>query len=115
MAGDVLSSEAVYAHELHYGLGNGVLDPEMGHGVDESFVELRRPNQPRSLQGACWLVAGVAGGHGVRGSGEVWRVEIRRRRRRWCGARVMGRDIEGKGEVGGDERLGEGHKLFGAR
>lgn len=46
----VLPSQPVNAHELHYGLGHGVLDSQVGHGVHEPLVELRGPHQPRSLQ-----------------------------------------------------------------
>jgi len=50
MAGDVFAGQAVDAHELHYGLGNGVLDPQVGHGIHEALVQLRGPHQPRPLE-----------------------------------------------------------------
>ena len=60
MARDVLSRQPVDAHELHNRLGNGVLDPEMRHRVDEAFVQLRRPHEARPLQGPRRLVSGAA-------------------------------------------------------
>lgn len=69
MAGDVLACEAFHAHELHYGFGDGVFDAEVGDRVDETLVELRRPNQARPLQGAGVLIAAAAGdGFGREGS-----------------------------------------------
>lgn len=84
VTGDVLPGEAVDAHKLHDCLGDGVLDAEVGDGVDESLVELRGPDEARALEGTGRLVA-VAGGVGEVGGG---------------GGEVVGR---GRGEgTGGD-------------
>ena len=70
MAGDVLSGEAVDAHQLHDRLGDCVLDAEVGHGVDEALVELWGPHEAGPLQGPSWLVragrVGELGGGGGR-------------------------------------------------
>jgi len=50
VAGDVFAGQPVDAHELHYGLGNGVLDPQVGHGIHEALVQLWGPHQSRPFQ-----------------------------------------------------------------
>lgn len=60
VAGDVFTGQSVDAHELHYGLRDGVLDAEVGDGVDEALVELRRPDEAWTLEGPGGLVAAVA-------------------------------------------------------
>ncbi|PQQ01448.1 hypothetical protein Pyn_24113 [Prunus yedoensis var. nudiflora] len=52
MAGNILPGEAVHTHELHYGLGDGVLDPQVCHGVHKALVELRGPHEAGPLQRA---------------------------------------------------------------
>lgn len=114
VTGDVLAGEAVDAHQLHYGLGDGVLDAEVGHGVDEAFVELRRPDEAGALEGTGGFVGGGAGKDGG-GGVEVGGVEIEGRRRR--GQLVWARkgDVEGEGKVGGDKGLGQRHELLRRR
>lgn len=126
VARDVLAGQAVDAHELHYGLRDRVLDPEVGHGVDEPLVELWGPHEPGTLEGPGRLVSGgVSGGVEVGGVAEVGggrrgleghRRRRRRRRRDWrvigIWVLVLGRawvlvwvwvsDVEGYGEIGGD-------------
>uniref|UniRef100_A0A0E0DNF6 Uncharacterized protein n=1 Tax=Oryza meridionalis TaxID=40149 RepID=A0A0E0DNF6_9ORYZ len=48
---DVLAREAIDAHQLHYRLGDGVLDAEVRHRVDEPLVQLRRRKKKRDLGG----------------------------------------------------------------
>ncbi|CAL4908218.1 unnamed protein product [Urochloa decumbens] len=125
VGGDVLAREAVDAHQLHYRLGHGVLDAEVGDGVDEALVELRRPDQARPLQRPGRLVAGAASAAGARGGGRAAAVHVRAA----CAAAApagaspragasasapaaaVRRDVEGDGEIGRDERLGERHQL----
>lgn len=76
VAGDVLPGQPVDAHELHYGLGDGILDPQVGHGVDEALVELRRPHQAGPLEGAGGLVAAGAGAQ-IGGISEIGGVGLR--------------------------------------
>lgn len=100
MAGDVLPGEAVDAHQLHDRLGDGVLDAEVGHGVDEALVELWGPHEAWPLQGPSGLV--LAGRVGELGGGGGRWVGGRRGR----GTTIWG-DVEGQGEVLWDEVLGQ--------
>ena len=50
MTSNVFSSEAIHTHELHYGLGDSILDPQVRHSVHKPLVELRCPHQPGPLQ-----------------------------------------------------------------
>lgn len=52
MAGNILPGEAVYTHELHYGLGDGVLDPQVCHSVHKALVELWGPHEAGPLERA---------------------------------------------------------------
>jgi hypothetical protein len=110
---DVLAREAVDAHELHYGLGHGVLDAELRHGVDEALVQLRRPHEARALERPRRLVAAPApAAAGSRGRRRAAAVDV------GDGARPAGavrRDVEGHGEIGRDERLRERHQLVRPR
>lgn len=54
---NVLAREAIDAHQLHYRLGDGVLDAEVRHRVDEPLVQLRRPHEPGPLERPRRLVA----------------------------------------------------------
>jgi len=84
VAGDVFSGQTIHAHELHYGLGNGVFYAEVCDGVDEALMELRGPHKARALEGSSGLLAGGAGaelagvgklgGGGLLGVGERGRV-----------------------------------------
>ena len=42
---DVFAGQTIDAHELHYGLGNGVFDAEVRDGVNEALVELWGPHE----------------------------------------------------------------------
>jgi len=84
VAGNVFSGQTIDAHELHYGLGNGVFYAEVRDGVDEALVELWGPHEARALEGSGGLLAGSAGaelagvgelgGGGLLGVGERGRV-----------------------------------------
>ncbi|CAL5094947.1 unnamed protein product [Urochloa decumbens] len=127
VGGDVLAREAVHAHQLHYRLGHGVLDAEVRNGVDEPLVELRRPDQARPLQRPGRLVAGAATAAGARGGGRATAAAVHVRAAPAAAsagaspraaaattrpaAAAVRRDVEGDGEIGRDERLGERHQL----
>ena len=124
---DVLAREAVDAHQLHYGLGHGVLDAEVRHGVDEALVQLRRPHEARPLERPRRLVAGAApagAAAGARGrrraAAAAVAVDVGHTTARATGAprtrpaAVRG-DVEGDGEIGRDERLRERHELVRPR
>jgi len=84
VAGNVFSGQTIDAHELHYGLGNGVFYAEVGDGIDEALMELWGPHKARALEGSSGLLAGSAGaelagvgelsGGGLLGVGERGRV-----------------------------------------
>lgn len=61
MTGNVLPGQAIDTHELHYGLGDGILDTQVSDGVDKALVELRSPNKAGALEGAGGLIAGGPG------------------------------------------------------
>ena len=44
---------------LHDGLGHGVLEAQLLHGLDKALVQLRRPHQPRPLQRARLILVRV--------------------------------------------------------
>jgi hypothetical protein len=44
---------------LHDGLGNGVLEAQSLHCLDEALVQLGRPHQPRPLQRARLILIGI--------------------------------------------------------
>nr|CAB3461476.1 unnamed protein product [Digitaria exilis] len=135
VGGDVLAREAVDAHQLHYGLGHGVLDAEVRHGVDEALVELRRPHEARALERPRRLVsaaapsAAAAGARGRRRAAAA-AVHVRAAARaaaptgpsprasssstRPAANAAVPRDVEGDGEIGRDERLGQRHQLVRA-
>ena len=66
------SREAVDAHELHYGLGHGVLDAEVRDRVDEALVQLRRPHEARALVHPGRLVAAASATSAVGGGGKKY-------------------------------------------
>uniref|UniRef100_A0A804Q0B3 Uncharacterized protein n=1 Tax=Zea mays TaxID=4577 RepID=A0A804Q0B3_MAIZE len=121
VGGDVLAREAVDAHQLHYGLGHGVLDAEVRHGVDESLVQLRRPHEARALERPGRLVAAAApaAAAGTRCRRRTAAVDVGAARAgpRTCAPRrarpagAVRRDVEGDGQMGRDERLRERHQL----
>ncbi|KAF8765630.1 hypothetical protein HU200_008121 [Digitaria exilis] len=121
VGGDVLAREAVDAHQLHYGLGHGVLDAEVRHGVDEALVELRRPHEARALERPRRLVAAAApsaAAAGARGRRRAAAAAVHVRAAaasssstRPAANAAVPRDVEGDGEIGRDERLGQRHQL----
>lgn len=50
MASNILSSEAINTHELHYSLGHSILDPQVRHSIHKPLVELWRPHEPGPLE-----------------------------------------------------------------
>lgn len=78
MAGDVLSGQPVHTHQLHYGLGNGVLDPQVGHGIDEPLVELWGPHEAGPLEGPGRLLPGASAGAQIGGVSKVGGVGLGR-------------------------------------
>jgi hypothetical protein len=128
VGGHVLAREAVDAHQLHYGLGHGVLDAEVCHRIDEALVQLRRPHQARPLERPGRLVPGAptpaAGPGGRRRAAAA--VHLRPARdssaaapavspRAAGTAAAVRADVEGDGEIGRDERLRDGHQLVRPR
>lgn len=121
VAGHILPGQPIHAHQLHDGLGHGVLDPQVGDRVDEPLVELGRPDEARPLEGAGRLVAAGVGPE-LAGVGELGRDGLGDGARRGEVAGVVGRgggrvargagrgrvgvrrrrDVEGEGEIGGD-------------
>lgn len=81
MAGDVLAGQPVDAHQLHYRLRDSILDPQVGHGVDEPLVELRGPHEARPFQGPGRLVSPATGtgspAAAAAAAAQVSRVEFR--------------------------------------
>lgn len=103
MAGDVLSGKPINLHLLQYPLGKSILHPQVGQGIQKPLVELWGPRESGPLEGP---------GRPIRSArlsklgGGRWK--------RWVGGRrtLIYSDIEGHGEVGGDEGLGERGELF---
>lgn len=75
VAGHILPGQPIHTHQLHDGLGHGVLDPQVGDRIDEPLVELRRPDEARPLEGAGRLVATGAGAK-LAGVGELGRAGL---------------------------------------
>lgn len=70
VTGHVFSGQTIDAHELHYGLGNGVFYAEVGDGVNEALMELRGPHKAGALEGSSGLLAGGSGAE-LAGVGKV--------------------------------------------